>query len=291
MKAKLQLILTNPCTKNWDDLPEAGPGRYCDSCEKHIVDLSDKSDAELILFFQKKKDNVCGRLLSGQLNRALVPPIQKANWGWLLPLAVGAIFTTPAKATELRPVTHVIDHSQKPYNPINENVRTASKTDTVGGKVIDQSTGKPLAGVKVKQKGFQNVLAVSDSTGRFELAQSGDTLSSTYTFELPNYSSLDWKVTDGMEVKMVDARRIRIGGVSVAGITTTGPLIVLSSGKQTCNVNQSKFQEIPQDWIEEIEILKDAQATVLYGAKGANGVVLVKIKKAYAKNIDFSKGK
>jgi len=271
-------------------LLEAGPGRYCDSCEKHIVDLSNKSDAELILFFQKKKDNVCGRLLSGQLNRALVQPIQKANWGWLLPLAIGAIFTTPAKAAELRPMTRVIDHSQKPDNSINENSRTAIKADTVGGNIIDQSSGKPLAGVKIRQKGFQNVISVSDSTGRFELAPLGATLSSTYTFELPNYNSLEWKITDGMEVKMFYARRIVMGEVSIAGITP-GPLIILSSGKQTCTIEQSAFQEISQDWIEQIEILKDAQAAVLYGAKGANGVILVKIKKAYAKNIHFSKRK
>ena len=290
MKTKLQLILTNPCSKEWDDLLEAGPGRYCDSCEKHIVDLSNKSDAELILFFQKKKDNVCGRLLSGQLNRALVQPNQKANWGWLLPLAIGAIFTTPAKAAELRPMTRVIDHSQKPDNSINENSRTAIKADTVGGNIIDQSSGKPLAGVKIRQKGFQNVISVSDSTGRFELAPLGATLSSTYTFELPNYNSLEWKITDGMEVKMFYARRIVMGEVSIAGITP-GPLIILSSGKQTCTIEQSAFQEISQDWIEQIEILKDAQAAVLYGAKGANGVILVKIKKAYAKNIHFSKRK
>ena len=269
---------------------EAGPGRYCDSCEKHIVDLSNKSDAELILFFQKKKDNVCGRLLSGQLNRALVQPIQKANWGWLLPLAIGAIFTTPAKAAELRPMTRVIDHSQKPDNSINENSRTAIKADTVGGIIIDQSSGKPLAGVKIKQRGFQNVIAVSDSTGRFELAPLGDTLSSTYTFELPNYSSLDWKITDGMEVKMVDARRIRIGGVSITGITP-GPLYVLSSGKKTWTIDQTNFKELPQDWIEQIEILKDSQATALYGAKGANGVILIKVNKAYAKKIKRSKRK
>ena len=290
MKTKLQLILTNPCSKEWDDLLEAGPGRYCDSCEKHIVDLSNKSDAELILFFQKKKDNVCGRLLSGQLNRALVQPIQKANWGWLLPLAIGAIFTTPAKAGELRPVTSVIDHNQKPYDSINQNSRTAIKADTVGGNIIDQSSGKPLAGVKIKQRGFQNVIAVSDSTGRFELAPLGATLSSTYTFELPNYNSLDWKITDGMEVKMFYARRIVMGEVSIAGITP-GPLYVLSSGKKTWTIDQTNFKELPQDWIEQIEILKDSQATALYGAKGANGVILIKVNKAYAKKIKRSKRK
>ncbi|RYF99697.1 MAG: hypothetical protein EOO07_36415, partial [Chitinophagaceae bacterium] len=87
---KQQLLLTNPCTENWDDMQTSKVGRYCETCTKHIVDLTTKTDAELIAFFKKKKENVCGRLLSSQLNRDLVTPPQKSNWQWLLPIALGA---------------------------------------------------------------------------------------------------------------------------------------------------------------------------------------------------------
>ncbi|EOR95243.1 hypothetical protein ADIARSV_1731 [Arcticibacter svalbardensis MN12-7] len=46
--------------------------------------------------------------------------------------------------------------------------------------------------------------------------------------------------------------------------------------------------EISPDWIEKIEVLKEAKATALYGSKAANGVLLIEIKKAYASKIDFS---
>ena len=51
----LQLQLTNPCSEQWDDMQQAGAGRYCDRCEKNIIDLTSKSDAELIRFFKNKE--------------------------------------------------------------------------------------------------------------------------------------------------------------------------------------------------------------------------------------------
>ncbi|MEH3112555.1 MAG: hypothetical protein PGN18_04360 [Pedobacter terrae] len=38
-----------------------------------------------------------------------------------------------------------------------------------------------------------------------------------------------------------------------------------------------------------MKILKDARATALYGSKGANGVILIEIKKAFRKKVKFSK--
>ena len=99
----LQLVLTNPCSEQWDDMQQSGAGRYCDRCEKSIVDLTAKSDAELIRFFKNKAHHVCGRLLPGQLNRKLVLPSEKMNWHWLMPLAVGAIVVAPAQAQKLSP--------------------------------------------------------------------------------------------------------------------------------------------------------------------------------------------
>ncbi len=44
------------------------------------------------------------------------------------------------------------------------------------------------------------------------------------------------------------------------------------------NVN-SPFNSIVPDDIESIEVLKDADATALFGSRGANGVILVTTKR------------
>jgi TonB-dependent SusC/RagA subfamily outer membrane receptor len=289
MKSKIQLVLTNPCTRQWDDLLPSEGGRHCDSCNKNIVDLSLRSDAELIDFFKNKNDNLCGRLRSSQLNRELVSQPRKLNWQWLLPIAVGAMIATPTHAQNLKLVSVPTNH---PSPSLSSEVKLANKLpsakDTISGNVVDNITGKPLKGVKLKEKGFNNILAQTDSIGRFELEIKGGSLSTIYTFELSEYSSMDWRVTDGMLVKLRNTQTMHLGGVSVVSLSF-GPLIMISAGKKSCSIDMVKFSELPQEWIEKIEILKDANATALYGSKAVNGVVLVEIKKAFAKKIDFSK--
>jgi TonB-dependent SusC/RagA subfamily outer membrane receptor len=288
---KLQLILTNPCAQEWDHMQPAGAGRYCDSCEKHIVDLSNKTDAELIQFFKKKKDNVCGRLLSSQLNRELVVPRPKASWHWLLPLAMGAIAITPAEAKELKPM--VVQNGQAftlPPALVDAASTSPAAIESISGKVIDEQTGEPLKGVKIRRKGFENVVALTDSTGKFELAITPRNMTSVLTFELNGYSKVEVGAQDRMVVKLSEVRTVILGGISTINLNQE-PLYLVYAGKKSCTVDASRFKEIPTDWIEKLEILKDAKATALYGSKAANGVILIEIKKAYAKKIDFSKKK
>ncbi|RBL88306.1 SusC/RagA family TonB-linked outer membrane protein [Chitinophaga flava] len=78
--------------------------------------------------------------------------------------------------------------------------------------------------------------------------------------------------------------KIRIRGFSSIN-TTNNPLYVVDGvalpiGNQTQNSNAIDFIN-PSD-IESIEVLKDASSTAIYGARGANGVVLVTTKKGTA---------
>ena len=65
---------------------------------------------------------------------------------------------------------------------------------------------------------------------------------------------------------------IRIRGISTLSAGATGPLYVVD-GQQTFDVDNID----PND-IESLEILKDGASTAIYGAQGANGVVLITTK-------------
>lgn len=282
---KQQLLLTNPCTENWDDMQPSKTGRYCDACSKHIVDLTEKSDAELISFFNKKKDNVCGRLLATQLHRDLTTPPKKSNWNWLLPVALGTTVFTPAKALELKSSTVQNDNLQSfEVSRIPTSDIQVREDYILIGKVLDEQTGKPLANVKIKRKGFNNVIALTDSTGIFKLSVATAEKTTVLIFELNGFISVEKTAADKMLVKMSE-RRIVVGGVST--IATSGePLYIIKSGKKSC---EADLKQINPNWIKKIDILKDASATALYGSKAANGVVIVEIKKQYAYKVDFSK--
>ncbi|MBG6234323.1 TonB-dependent SusC/RagA subfamily outer membrane receptor [Pedobacter sp. CAN_A7] len=291
----LQLIMTNPCSENWDDMQQIGAGKYCDRCEKNIVDLTDKSDAELIKFFNKKEDNVCGRLLSTQLDRKLVQPPSKINWQWLMSLAIGASVVSPALAQKPSQDTIQGDKSSALRSLSFESaVKSSILRDRISGKVIDEGTGKALAGVKVRQKGFQNVIAITDRAGMFQLDLSIEDSAIPLILSSPGYAEKETTFEENMGIKMAVAgpNTIRIGGVSRVNLDKDKePLIVITSGDKSCTIDTVKFKEISHDWIEAIEVLKDAKTTAIYGAQGANGVIILKVKEAYANKFDFSKKK
>lgn len=63
--------------------------------------------------------------------------------------------------------------------------------------------------------------------------------------------------------------RVRGGG----SITQSNDPLFIVDGVQVSNIN-----DIPADNIESIDVLKDAASTAIYGARGANGVILVTTK-------------
>ena len=88
-------------------------------------------------------------------------------------------------------------------------------------------------------------------------------------------------------VDVVSSGGLRGAGVSikirgVSSINNSEPLYVIDGVQYSFNSGSETFNVMsminPQD-IERIEILKDASAAAIYGANGANGVILITTKK------------
>ena len=202
---------------------------------------------------------------------------------------MAAIAVSPAQAKALKPViTQDSQSAALAMAPARLAVKAPLTADTIKGSVVDERTGRPLIGVKVRQKGFENVLAITDNAGKFELGIKEQLTATAITFELNGYSRAERNAVDNMIVKLTADRVIMLGGVSSIPLNQA-PLYLLIVGKKSCSIDAVKLSEIPPAWIEKIEVLKDAKATAIYGAKAANGVVLIEINKAYAKKIDFLK--
>lgn len=287
----LQLVLTDPCLEQWNDMKQTEDGRYCDRCEKKILDLTNKSDAELLQFFKNKQDNICGRLLSTQLDRKLVQPSSNLKWHWLMPLAMGAAIITPAQAQKLKPI---MVHSDKTADSSPVSADSVAKIsvlrDTINGSVVDELTGKPLTGVKVRQKHFENVLAITDSTGRFKIGTTDRDIAVPFIFELDGYPTVETPLNNDIMVRLAAVRSIRLGGISTVALNKQ-PLCIVYAGKQRCTMDVSRLKEIPPEFIEKLEVVKDPKATALYGPEAANGVILIEIKEAHAKKFEFSQKK
>ncbi|KQM74792.1 hypothetical protein ASE74_02085 [Pedobacter sp. Leaf216] len=285
----LQLLLTKPCTQQWSHIESADGNHHCSKCEKNIIDLSGKSDKELLLFFQNKKENVCGRVLASQLNRALILPSSRLNWQWLVPFALSAFIISPADAQNLKPVVLQSEQHPKSSSISSELSHYLPAPNTIiTGKVVQNNNGNALVGVKIRKKGDEQVLAVTDSTGKFEFNIKDIDRLSKFIFSLNGFANVETDIHDKIVVKLATEQRIMLGGISIVSKNKT-PLYYVMAGNKSCIIDPSKISEISPDWIERIEVLKDANTTAMYGAKGANGVILIEIKKAYKKKIKFSK--
>lgn len=71
VKKTLKINIPDPCAENWDTMQPSGCARFCAQCSKTVVDFTATSDAELVRFFAKKPEHICGRFREDQLNRSI----------------------------------------------------------------------------------------------------------------------------------------------------------------------------------------------------------------------------
>lgn len=109
----------------------------------------------------------------------------------------------------------------------------------------------------------------------------GADLEKNFTLNLGNtlYGRLPGlSVTQGGSEPGASTPGLFIRGVNTFGSASTAPLYVIdgyiSNGAGTSNA----FMQLMPEEIETITVLKDASATAIYGARGANGVMLVTTK-------------
>lgn len=65
-----QLVITNPCSENWDAMSPNSKGRFCDSCQKSVIDFSSQSDEEIKAYIAARpNEQLCGRFYRNQIQR------------------------------------------------------------------------------------------------------------------------------------------------------------------------------------------------------------------------------
>lgn len=60
--------IKHPCLENWEGMTPTAQGRFCKACQKQVVDFSQQSREDVLLYLLKHThEQVCGRVLSSQL--------------------------------------------------------------------------------------------------------------------------------------------------------------------------------------------------------------------------------
>ena len=158
----LAIKITEPCHENWENMQAAEKGRFCDSCQKTVIDFTKMSDAELIGFFEQlsqkseaegAKPSICGRINQAQSGRLFAlpnveishyQPSQWRKWAAMIALSTSLLGSASVQATHLVSPQRY-SHSQLPtWLSSAENEAKTGKNE-LEPFVVNQFTGTVFA--------------------------------------------------------------------------------------------------------------------------------------------------
>lgn len=159
------------CSQKWEDMEPVSGGRYCQGCQKEVLDFTHLSNQEILDYFeQKSKVKTCGHFSEEQLkqlNKSLQPPRTSLQPS-LSTLVLGTLLTASSCQT-----SKTINHSNcKDHKSHYEIVhKSIDKKDTTNAEIVGtvvSEDNEPLPDVFI-QIGETNIGAVSDLDGEFKL--------------------------------------------------------------------------------------------------------------------------
>lgn len=189
------IVISEPCTQNWNTMSVEKQGRFCEHCSKTVIDFTGLTDPQIVALLEQNSGTACGRFDSHQLNRALIAPSKPSKRNklheifaaLLLMLTVNEVSADTAPTTAysfVKPDSNVI-------KAVPDNADTTTVT-TLTGRVINSKNNLPVANAVIENQSRQTTITAGKA-GRFQIAASvGDTINVYY----PGYESLQFVVAD-----------------------------------------------------------------------------------------------
>lgn len=149
--------IENPCKEKWDNMQNIPDGKFCDLCSKTVLDLTQKSDQEILRILDESNGEICGRILRHQSNRHFSPPekvvISKEKRNGYSQLVAGLTIAASLAGIQTQAVNF-----EKPLIQISENQNSERDLDKekmsdndfiISGKLTNSETKKPLPNIEV----------------------------------------------------------------------------------------------------------------------------------------------
>lgn len=137
MKKQLHLKIPEPCHEDWNTMTPVEKGRFCDSCQKQVVDFTGMSDEQVFAFFRKPATgSVCGRFMNDQLDRDILMPRKRIPWlkyffQFTIPVFLTGLKTTAQGQVVLKRSTNEVCSKE-----IMGNSRILNQPKLVGDTII-----------------------------------------------------------------------------------------------------------------------------------------------------------
>ncbi len=161
-----RLHIPRPCPADRSKMPPTEQGRYCELCQKEVIDFSCMSDAEIRSVLAKSKYKVCASLREDQVGRYIGPVSWPKRW---FALGLGASLLGPMVGMAQTPSP---DTTQSEM--ISQDIHAPQSNGMTGnwfwGKIVNENH-EPLVGATVVVKGTEIEIS-STGDGHFEFENS-----------------------------------------------------------------------------------------------------------------------
>ena len=209
---KYFLQINEPCHQNWDEMTTTQQGKFCNSCNKQVIDFTTFTDVQIVAYIEKANGNLfCGNFDANQLGKWIEGSNLQVSHPKIYKIMLGLMLLAGGQ---------------------NLQAQDVKKVEVVK---IEKDTNNNLEDYIKSMPGSHHVTFTKDTIIKKVLLRGG-----VCTLKSKDEPIL---VVDGNLVKMDSLNKI--------------------------NPNE----------IESVNVFKDAKATALYGAEGANGVILITTKK------------
>jgi len=167
----LNISIPKPCTQPWEQMTASGDGRFCNHCQKTVIDFTTWSDAALHQFLQGKREKVCGRFLASQLNRPITIPPQPHSALYRMVVVLGlTLMAAEHTNAQTKPPIVSTPANHKPGGGVMHNDHHSQGF----GTLICEVRGKDYkilasATVWINTKGQLLTKAKTDTNGKLEI--------------------------------------------------------------------------------------------------------------------------
>jgi CarboxypepD_reg-like domain len=227
----LMLSIPNPCSENWNNMTPQEKGRFCDACQKCVVDFTAMSDAAVLDYFNKNNGKVCGRFDKRQLDRMLI--INDIRYQKRFNIAASLLFLSSLGfANTVKPNAVMPLRVQQFYaksNLLETSISASHETSsdemiTIKGNVID-SMKEAMVGASVVLKGT-TIGTIADIDGEFTITLSRETFKdgilvvSLIGYETQEYELSKFRIREPLIIELKESdmalqgEMIIVGGVS-----------------------------------------------------------------------------
>jgi hypothetical protein len=178
MSKHFQLTIADSCDENWDKMTPVEKGRFCDACQKQVIDFTGMSDAQVAAFFKKPSTgSLCGRFMKDQLDREVEIPGKRIPWvKYFFQFAIPAFLlsyraSAQVKQTQALQGFVAIEQGPSVKGKLSVSTIKTSVGRMIGGRVVD-TDGNGISDVSVMVAGDTTGVS-TDSMGYFRLLYKG----------------------------------------------------------------------------------------------------------------------